>query len=193
MESLLIIGIHTRPAVFSAKNAGYRVFSVDYFGSRDLRETAYLSRSIIQQKAYCSLGRIDDVYSSEKLAALAEGMDADGTILTSTVDINYKNVIGNSPRRMKKINNKEYQLKRVRRLGFQAPESETVSTRENAIEVAKSFGFPVVMKPVRGAGGRNILYIRSAEDMPEIRNKFLLQKYIPGTPISASTLSYRGS
>jgi uncharacterized protein len=194
---LLIVGIHTRPAVFSAKRLGYRVFSVDYFGDIDLKEKADASLSIVNQRPYRSNGRISDNYSDEKLIALAKRFDADKTILTSTLtsplDIK-KKVIGTSQKRMKKIKDKEYQLKKVERLGIKIPKSEFVDSEKEAIEAAKNIGLPCILKPVRGGGGKDVLYVKNFDEIRriheiQINERYVVQEFVKGRSVSASTLS----
>ncbi|MFQ5975508.1 MAG: ATP-grasp domain-containing protein [Candidatus Hydrothermarchaeales archaeon] len=189
--SILIVGIHTRPAVFSAKRAGLEVYSVDYFGSMDTQSVADISRSIIEQKPYKSMGRMSVDYSGEKLVELSKDLNADYVILASTVDLKKKNILGNRPEVMRRIKDKEYQLRKVEKLGFRIPETEVITSREEAIEVAKNFGFPVVIKPVKGAGGRGITLVKAPSEIPEIVGKMLIQRYVKGKKFSVSTISTR--
>lgn len=189
--SVLLVGVHTRPAVFSAKRAGFEVYSVDYFGARDTTRVADVSRSIILQKPYRSMGRMSLDYSGEKLVDLAKDLDADYVIPLSTVNLKKRNIVGNSPGVMRRIKDKEYQLKRVKKLGFSVPESEVVRSRVEAMDVAEDMGFPVVIKPIRGAGGRGVAMAKNSSEIPKIGDKMLLQKYVSGKKLSVSTLSSR--
>ena len=191
MDSLLVIGVHTRPAVFSAKNLGYKVYSVDYFGDMDLKERADVSKSIIDQRPYCSLGRLSEDYSDEKLIRLSKGLDSDGIILTSTLNLNERRIFGTKPSRTKKIKDKEYQLKKVKKLGIAVPRSEVVNSKAEVAEIAEDTGFPFVLKPVRGNGGKKVCLVRDFSDIPEIDERCLLQEYVRGKTISVSTLSTR--
>jgi len=189
--SVLLVGVHTRPAVFSAKRGGFEVYSVDYFGTRDTKRVADVSRSIILQKPYTSMGRMSLNYSGEKLVDLAKDLDADYVIPLSTVDLKKMNIVGNSPSVMGKIKDKEYQLKRIDKLGFNVPKSEVVRSREEAMAVAEDIGFPVIIKPIRGAGGRGVTLAKNPSEIPRIGDKMLLQRYVSGKKLSVSTLSSR--
>ncbi|MFQ5887744.1 MAG: ATP-grasp domain-containing protein [Candidatus Hydrothermarchaeales archaeon] len=184
----MLIGIHTRPAVFSAKALDLFILSVDYFGDVDLKEAADLSRSIRNQEPYKSSGRISENYSSERLAELAKDLDADYTILTSSANIK-RRVVGNPLEKVIKLKDKEFQLKKVKRLGINVPEFEVVKDRDDAMEAAENLGFPCVLKPVRGAGGRDVILAKTADDVPEIEERYIVQRYAEGMPISTSTLS----
>jgi hypothetical protein len=186
---LLLVGVHTRPAVISAKRLGHEVFSVDYFGSKDVREAADLSRSIVEQKPFESMGRFSDIYSDEKLMKLAEDMDADGTILTSTLDIKGKKVLGTPPRRVKRVKDKAYQIKKLERKGFSVPWSHLVNTKREAVEAMAEIGFPAILKPATGGGGKNVRLIRNGKDIPDLEKPHIVQEFIGGRPISISTLS----
>jgi predicted ATP-grasp superfamily ATP-dependent carboligase len=187
-ESVLLIGIHTRPAVFSAKALGLYTLSVDYFGDVDLLEAADVARSIRQQKPFESSGRISDNYSGEALGELASDLEADRIISTCSLNIK-RPVTGNPPDRMIKLKDKGLQLRKVRKLGIKVPEYEIVEDREEAIEVAEGLGFPCVVKPLRGAGGRGVLLAKTKDHLPDIQEKYLVQGYVRGNPISTSTLS----
>ncbi len=186
--SVLLIGIHTRPAVSSAKALGLYTLSVDYFGDVDLIEAADVSRSIRKQEPFKSQGTISENYSGEQLLTLAEGLDADRTILTCSMNID-RAVIGNSPEKLLALNDKELQLKKARRTGIRVPEYEVVKDHWNAKEAAKAIGYPCVLKPARGAGGKGVVLARSRGDIPFFDEKFLVQEFVKGSPISTSTLS----
>ncbi|MEE8168630.1 MAG: ATP-grasp domain-containing protein [Candidatus Hydrothermarchaeales archaeon] len=188
MESLLVIGLHTRPAVFSAKALGYEVYSVDYFGSMDLKEKADLSRSIIEQRPGASMGRISENYSDAKLVELAKDIDADKTILTSTLEPNRK-TLGTNPKRMKQIKDKWRQLQKVERLGIHIPRSELARSRKEIVEISRNLKFPLIIKPVRGDGGKKVLLLHNIDEIPEIEKPHIVQEYVKGRPISVSTLS----
>jgi len=187
-DSVLLIGIHTRPAVSSAKALGLRTLSVDYFGSVDVVERADVSRSIVSQRPFRSNGRISELYDGGKLLSLAEGLEADITVLTCALPAR-RRVIGNPPEKLMALKDKELQLRKVGKLGVAVPEHEVVDTREEAVEAAEALGFPCVLKPVRGAGGRGVILLRSQADVPELAGRALVQRYVPGKPVSTSILS----
>ncbi|RMF89336.1 MAG: ATP-grasp domain-containing protein [Methanobacteriota archaeon] len=187
-DSALLIGIHTRPAVSSAKRLGLYTLSVDYFGDVDLKEMADVSLSVRSQRPFRSSGRVSEDHCGHRLAELAEGLDADLTILTSTVDFKGR-VIGNPPEKMMRLRDKEFQLKKVGRLGVPVPEYEVVSGYEDALEAVNVFGPPCVVKPVRGAGGRGVHLVKTLEEVPFFEGPCLVQRYVEGLPVSTSTLS----
>ncbi len=186
---LLIAGIHTRPAVASARRLGYSVTAVDYFGDVDLKLLADSSRTVVQQKPFKSTGKIEENYSDEALISLADGIESDITILTSTLELKRDNVTGNDPRKIKKLKNKAYQIKKLKDLDIKIPETEFASSREEALEIIEDFGFPAVLKPVSGAGGRAVTLVRRKEEIPEIHEEYLIQRFISGVPLSISVLS----
>ncbi len=186
---LLIAGIHTRPAVASAKRLGYRVTAVDYFGDADLMLLADSSRTVVEQKAFRSNGKINENYSDEALISLAENIDSDITVLTSTMKLKKKNIAGNRPEDIKNLKNKAYQFKKLKSLDIKFPETEFANSRDKALEIIENFGVPCILKPASGAGGKNIIFARSEEDIPEISEEYLIQRFIPGMPLSISTLS----
>ncbi|WP_456475089.1 ATP-grasp domain-containing protein [Candidatus Pyrohabitans sp.] len=190
-ERLLIVGLHTRPAVASAKRSGYAVASADYFGDVDLKKLADESRSIVEQRPYRSNGRQAENYSEERLIEIAHELEGEKIILTSTLAMHSSKIAGISGRRAKKLKDKAYQLKKLGKLGIALPETRVVRSREEAVQAAEEIGFPVVVKPALGAGGEGVVLVHSQEEIPEIRECFLVQEYIRGKAISVSTLSYR--
>lgn len=185
---LLIAGIHTRPAVASAKRLGYYVSAVDYFGDMDLKIIADELRSVVVQKPGKSCGRLSENYSDEKLIALAKDVEADFVILTSTLELHRENVLGNSTKKIKKLKNKAYQLRKLKDI-VRIPPTEICKTREEALEIAQNLGFPVVVKPASGAGGRRIVYARTPEEIPEYEEEYILQPFIAGRSFSISIVS----
>jgi len=189
MESILIVGIHTRPAVSSAKRLGLKVYSVDYFGDVDLKAEADASFSIQKQEPERSCGRLSENYSDAALRKLAEPLDADATLLTSTLDLQKPDIIGNPPGLTSKLKDKAHQLRRAAKLGVRVPESAVVRDRQDAIDAVKGMGLPVILKPVRGAGGRKVRLIKALEELPELEEEMLVQEYVEGTPVSVSILA----
>ncbi|MFQ5815528.1 MAG: ATP-grasp domain-containing protein [Candidatus Hydrothermarchaeaceae archaeon] len=188
MESILVVGLHTRPAVFSARALGMKVYSVDYFGSVDLRGAADISRSIIHQMPGVSMGRISENYSDSKLAHLARDLEADKIVLTSTVILGRK-TLGTPPKRMKRIKDKAWQLKRVENLGVPVPRWVEVHSKEDVGEAAEEIGYPLVLKPAIGDGGKRIILVRGANEIPDVTERCIAQEYVRGKPMSVSTLS----
>jgi len=186
---LLVAGIHARPAVASAKRAGHKVSAVDYFGDVDLRLLADSHRSMVEQGPHSSNGRIEENYREEEMLDMAREVEADSVLLTSTMEFDSKKVMGNSPKTIKKLKNKIYQLEKIDSLGIKFPGTETVNSREEAIDVLETFGFPAILKPASGAGGRGVIMVGSASEVPSLEEEYLVQEFIPGTPFSVSTLS----
>jgi predicted ATP-grasp superfamily ATP-dependent carboligase len=187
-DSILLIGIHTRPSVSSAKALGLFTLSVDYFGDVDLKETADVSRSIRDQKPFESSGRLSENYSGEKLEELAADLDADRTVSTCSLNLG-RRVTGNPPEKLMKLKDKELQLKKVGKLGVNVPDYEVVDDVEDAREAVEYLGFPCILKPSRGAGGRDVLLVKKREDIKKVEETSIVQRLVKGTPISTSTLS----
>lgn len=189
---LVIAGIHTRPAVASAKRAGHEVTAVDYFGDVDLKLLADRCMSVVRQEPYRSSGRIAGGYSDQKLISLAGDIKSDGVLLTSTMELKHGRVIGNEPGELKRLKNKVYQLEKIKAMDVRTPSTEFVNSREEAVKALKKFSPPVVMKPACGGGGRGVALVRSGGEVSEIEEEHLIQEFIPGRPFSVSTLSTGG-
>jgi len=64
-----------------------------------------------------------------------------------------------------------------------------VGSRDEAEEAAGEIGYPVVLKPARGGGGRRVLLVEDEGMLPELDRPYLVQEFVEGTPVSVSTLS----
>ena len=78
------------------------------------------------------------------------------------------------------------------------PSFTLVSNADNLFEKAEEFGYPVLVKPSRGASGRLIKKIDTREELEEFaqtanqNNEFILQPYIMGSDIDCSVLCKDG-
>ncbi|NMA25472.1 MAG: ATP-grasp domain-containing protein, partial [Clostridiales bacterium] len=78
------------------------------------------------------------------------------------------------------------------------PVGDTVMTEAEALEVAKTIGYPVLMRPSYVLGGQNMIIAFSEEDIREymaiilaqnIENPVLIDKYLMGTELEVDAIS----
>jgi len=186
-ERLLIAGVHTRPAVASARRSGYTVETAEHFGDCDTRAMAERHLSIVRQMPYRSCGRVEELYSDERLLKLMRRLDGDRVILTTPLPFRSRKLAGTDGFRMMKVSDKRYQLERLRNR-VRMPESAVVGSREEALGAAEELGYPVVLKPCHGAGGSGVVLASRGAEIPELREEHILQRYIPGRVVSVSLL-----
>ena len=85
--------------------------------------------------------------------------------------------------------------RRLAEAGLPVPESRQVEPAA-AVDAARDLGFPLVVKPVRGAGCQGVVFVPDmaslaaalAQDGLCDAEAVLLQRYVPGSPVSVSLL-----
>ncbi len=197
LNSVMIVGVNTRPIVKSARAAGLKPVAVDSFGDVDLRECA--------EAVYCTR---DNHYSF--LEAALEALDnheIDATLLTSGTEHDPRiheelskrvKVIANKPERVQACEDKEELYKIADELEIAHPETRKVSNADEALDAASEMGFPVVLKPVFGGCGIGIEFAEKPGDIENLvprvlehgdRENLYVQKHVKGVDASASVLS----
>lgn len=155
---ILIIGVNTRPVVNSAKKLGHNVYSVSYYNPIDLY--ADEKKYLINDKYH---GIFRKNYNENDLLNLASYYvdDVDYIFVGSGVFENENskipnwNVVGNSPKKIKRISNKYYTTKKLANLGYNIP---TTYIANNSTQLEKYLYDlkSAVIKPKYGSGGFGI-------------------------------------
>lgn len=190
MENILVVGINTRPVACSLKKIGYRVYSVDYFGSVDLQECAANFRSYLKQKPYQSCGNFIQNFKSDVLVDLAADFtkEADGIICLAGVspeNFPKKKIIGN--KNIKNVEDK-YKLYKTLKKEFKLPLTYLISDVDEAREIIDNFPQKkFILKPRTGDGGYGIIPWENRDN--HNYHDYILQEYLKGDNISVSLLS----
>jgi len=74
-------------------------------------------------------------------------------------------ILGTSPDDVDKLEDRDRFSKLLRRLGIPQPESGTATDPDEAVEVAKEIGFPVLVRPSYVIGGRAMEIVYDEEDL----------------------------
>ncbi|MFQ5916497.1 MAG: ATP-grasp domain-containing protein, partial [Candidatus Binatia bacterium] len=107
-------------------------------------------------------------------------------------------IIGNGTTRLETCKNKEKLFRIADKLGIPYPFTRRVRKQDEALEVARDIGYPVVLKPAFGGGGIGIKLVRSPDELERSFRRVLLagdneslyvQQYIRGIDASTSILS----
>ena len=205
-KRVLIIGlVDVGNIARSAKAAGYTVFTADIFGDQDVRRYSDRSLSILQE--YGSLPmreRLPQLLldlvkktlrkDSIDVTLLASGLDDELDILHTLHS--FIPIIGNSPEMINLVRDKIEFFNKLKRMNLPFPESKIIHDLNDGKKVAQDLGFPLILKPLTGFGGRAIRKVMDKKALREffIKNqnrKWLMQKYVPGTPASISLLGSR--
>ena len=208
-QSLLVIGVDTVSVANSAKKAGYKIYTVDYFGDLDLRQVCMKYKSIIQQKTGKSCGKIEERFNPKIFLRMTKDLlkntEIDAILLSSGLDdyldvLNELNdlipILGNHPRTIEKVREKQTFFKELKRLGIPYPETAFVRTVKEAKVVAAEIGYPVVMKPSTGFGGTNVRMAKNSSELELLfqniyseHDEILIQKFIRGKHASLSLIA----
>jgi predicted ATP-grasp superfamily ATP-dependent carboligase len=155
---VLVIGVNTRPVVNSAKKLGYEVYSISYYNPVDLN--ADKKEYLINDKYH---GCFRENYNEKELLSLAEYYvdDIDCIFVCSGIFESKHsktpdwNVVGNPPKKIKRMSNKYYITKKLENLGCSVPTTYIAynySQLEKYLYDLKS----IVVKPICGSGGINV-------------------------------------
>ncbi|MFE2940796.1 acetyl-CoA carboxylase biotin carboxylase subunit family protein [Streptomyces sp. NPDC059255] len=72
---------------------------------------------------------------------------------------------GTSPEEISRFCDKTVMKERVSRAGLRVPRWASCRTEDHMLAVAEEFGYPVIVKPVRGASSQGVRQIASAEEL----------------------------
>ena len=203
----MVIGVNTRPIVKSVKALGLKTIAVDCFGDVDLRECAdaVFSLRSAELKVQPKGSKGSSLFQLSLHALEAHNVDA--IILTSGMEHDSAfirelgkraKIIGNDTTRLETCKNKEKLFYIADKLGIPYPLTRRVRKRDEALEVARDIGYPVVLKPAFGGGGIGIKLVRSPDELERFFRRVLLagdneslyvQQYIRGIDASTSILS----
>ena len=204
----MLIGFDVTPIAYSAKKAGYEVFSIDYFGDSDLKALCTFNLSVLRQTEHTSCGRLSfDLDTSAFLVmakTLLEHHGVDGVLLSSGFEddphfLSALNklapIIGNRPSAIRHVRDKEAFFTELRRIGVDHPDTEFVRDLGEAKKKARDIGYPVIIKPEKTMGGYGL---RQVADVAKLEatfeaipfgKRFLIQEYVAGRAASASVIS----
>lgn len=208
LRNLLVIGLDVASLVSSAKNAGYNVFSVDYFGDLDVKKKCFLSLSVIAQKTNSSCNKLSLGFNPRDFLDLTKKLldkcEVDGVLLSSGLEDHPEillalnelaPLIGNDPRTISRVRDKENFITELKRIGLAYPMTELVNGIRDAKKKARDIGYPIVVKPEKSFGGFGLKKVSNSKKLEDVFNhismnkKFLIQEYIEGVAASASVLS----
>lgn len=207
INSIMVVGVNTRPIVKSAKALGLKTIAVDCFGDIDLRGYAddVFSVRSAELKVQPKSSKRPSLFHLSLQALETHNVDA--IILTSGMehysafieDLGKRaKIIGNDTTSLETCKNKEKLFRIADKLGIPYPLTRRVRKLDEALEAARDIGYPVVLKPAFGGGGIGIRLARSPDELVRFFGRVLsagdkknlyVQKYIQGIDASTSILS----
>jgi len=206
---LLLTGIDVVGLAYSAKKAGYKVFSFDYFGDADLRKVSDEWFTFKPEEGETSLRKFPSPFDSGEFLDRLETMKGDesikGVLLSSGFDDDFPTllkldnqfgIIGNTPNVIRNVRDKNTFFKELDKLGILHPQSMFVNDFEECRRFVDKSGYPIVLKPSQGFGGYGVRKTNNWENLETIFNSMkqssntvLLQSFVKGSHCSASFIS----
>lgn len=107
-------------------------------------------------------------------------------------------VPGMSPDTVRGFRDKELMKERVRAAGLRVPRSRRVRTEAEVRAAAEEIGFPLILKPIAGAGSADTYQVRSGEELdaalPKMRgvSEASCEEYIEGEEFTFDTVCIGG-
>lgn len=117
--------------------------------------------------------------------------------LTCRVERQRKLLLGASAAAIHRAADKARLPRRLAAVDVRHPETRTVGRGERPVDAAAAIGFPIVVKPSRGAGSDGVSLVRNARALPRAvaaaqrvdRGAILVQQFVDGAAASVSLLS----
>lgn len=195
MENILVVGASTRPVAVALNNAGFNVYSADYFGCEDLLPFVKEHRSILKYKPNESTGFFSERFTDHSLNKIAAEFvqDVDHIVCCSGADPSQfpkDKILGNH--NIKDVEHK-YKLYKTLKKRFEGliniPATFFVETLEDANCIVqdnpeKKF----LIKPLEGSGGVGITKVTPPLVTID-NNGAILQEIVDGQNISTSVIS----
>lgn len=208
-QTVMVIGFNARPIVRLAKQLGFKVIAIDYWGDMDivpyadalltvLRPTPHArrehpSRKPLSELLYDMAEKTLHQHNEVDFILLGSGLD-DRPDLWSRLN-RLAPILGCSPETLKTVRSPEKLFSIAEKIGVSCPKTERAKEAEECVEVAEKIGFPVLLKPLSSSGG---FRLRLARNPAEAKKYFktvsgrygevFVQEHIEGTDASSSIL-----
>ncbi|UEC41907.1 MAG: ATP-grasp domain-containing protein [Methanothrix sp.] len=180
---ILVVGQNVRHIAASASRAGHHVFAADCYNDLDLVEAA--TRSLLLDADPSIPG---DLERSARLMIrdVVEMDQIDGLVLGPGIEdmrVEGLRVLNNPPDKTSTVSDKLWLASWLDEEGF-----ATLPTRPLA-EAGDLQGFPLMVKPRRGAGGFENRQIFTGEELAGVGGDLIVQEMVEGTPASVSVVA----
>jgi len=182
MKTVLVVGYNTRHICASAKKAGFRVFSIEHFGDRDLFEIAD------------GVVVFEDSQTDNDIGKSMKRFDYDALVCGPGFEQwNFDTklpVLNNDKKLVEKVSDKFWLSEYLTELGVKHPSTFLLED-----VVPSTLKYPVMVKPRRGAGGVKNLLVLNREQLEDIKrsfNDFIVQEYVEGVTASVSLIAACG-
>jgi predicted ATP-grasp superfamily ATP-dependent carboligase len=166
---LMVAGINVRHIACSASRAGHEVFAIDCYCDLDLQKCVSKTALLATSNAEAELQALADEFSPDAVV-LGPGLEE--------AKVKGHKILNNSPQKVAQVSDKLWLARWLEKKGYPA-----IPTRISW----QGEGFPVVVKPRRGAGGAGCRIVWDEKDLGLDEN-MIIQDLIRGKPASASVI-----
>lgn len=208
-QTVMVIGFNARPIVRLAKQLGFKVIAIDYWGDMDIVPYADALLTVLRpthhaRREHPSYKPLSELLYDLAEKALHQHNDVDFILLGSGLDdrpdlwskLNrLAPILGCPPETLRTVRNPEKLFPIAEKIGVSCPKTERTKEAEECVKVAENIGFPVVLKPLSGSGG---FRLRLARNPAEAKKHFktvsgrygevFVQEHIEGIDASSSIL-----
>ena len=139
------------------------------------------------------------IASADAVWLIAPEIDRCLERLSARVDRNHRRLLGSGTAAIRRASDKADLARRLALHDVPHPETRVVASASEASTQAREIGYPIVIKPGRGAGCLGVCLARSDRDLAAAfraanrangsGSRLLLQRYVRGTPASVSLIS----
>lgn len=140
---------------------------------------------------------IETLITCDTVLIIAPETDGILAELTGIAERCRKTVLGSCCQTLELVGNKANMLRLQKSKGLPVPKSEILKKplpEDAKARILDSFPFPLVIKPVYGAGGEGVWLVENDDQLDKVlewlanrkENLFLLQEFIPGQAVSVS-------
>jgi len=206
----MVVGFNVRPLARSARQAGFRVLAVDYWGDMDLPLWAHRHVAVLNQQpdqrpdrpqkptaqALVEAARslLEEEQETVHLLLFGGGFDDHPEELAQLA--NLAPLAGNTPSLLRHARNRNATAALARRCGAEVLSTHQAVSSKAFLRAANRLTLPIVVKPLHGSGGFHTRVLRSQEEVERYAKRhpfsssqpMLVQEHISGTDASVSVM-----
>ncbi len=182
-DRVLIVGQSVRQIACSAARAGFEVYAADCYGDLDLAES--VSKSLLLDCDPSIPGALG--LSARRLIRGVLGRDpVDYLVLGPGVEetrVEGVRALNNPPDKISRVSDKLWLARWLEAEGFASVPTWPLGEEMEGSE------FPLMVKPRKGAGGRENRLVSGGDDLAELEGELIVQEMVEGAPASVSVIA----
>lgn len=197
-KSILILGAGQEQAIAinEAKKLGYRVIACDENAAAPGLNLADVG--LVQDIRHVdSLVRVGEKYEIKGVFSHAVEIPDIVAKVATSLKLN-----GLLPEVAELCTNKHLRIAALKRAGVPVADFCVASNKNELIEIAESFGYPLVIKPINTSGSRGVQLVKAADFLISAYNEamqfttssvVLVEQYLTGSQVSTESIVFEGN